>query len=191
MLPSSALQVASRVALGRDGLLDRVEHGPALRVRQPRERRRGERPALSAPIIGVSGRPTGQGYWIFAADGGVFAFGDAKFFRLDRRSPPQPADRRHGRRRRPARATGSSPATVACSASATRSYFGSTGAMKLELAGARAHADVDGQGLLALRARRWDLLLRRREVLRVDRRARGSTGRSSAWPRARRTTATG
>ena len=32
------------------------------------------------PILGVSGRPSGRGYWMYAGDGGVFSFGDAKFF---------------------------------------------------------------------------------------------------------------
>ncbi|MEM8905644.1 MAG: PQQ-dependent sugar dehydrogenase, partial [Actinomycetota bacterium] len=35
---------------------------------------------LNAPIVGAAGTPTGDGYWLFAADGGVFAFGDAGFF---------------------------------------------------------------------------------------------------------------
>lgn len=34
---------------------------------------------LHAPVIGVAATPTGEGYWLFAEDGGVFAFGDAPF----------------------------------------------------------------------------------------------------------------
>jgi hypothetical protein len=30
-------------------------------------------------MIGIEGTPDGQGYWLAAADGGVFAFGDAQF----------------------------------------------------------------------------------------------------------------
>jgi GH25 family lysozyme M1 (1,4-beta-N-acetylmuramidase) len=39
----------------------------------------GERP-LAAPICGVAGTPSGNGYWLVAQDGGVFAFGDAPFY---------------------------------------------------------------------------------------------------------------
>lgn len=33
----------------------------------------------NAPIVGIASTPSGQGYWVIAADGGVFAFGDAQF----------------------------------------------------------------------------------------------------------------
>ncbi len=39
----------------------------------------GSRP-LSGPVVGVAATPSGQGYWLVAADGGVFNFGDAGFF---------------------------------------------------------------------------------------------------------------
>jgi hypothetical protein len=35
---------------------------------------------LNKPIIGMVVTPSGKGYWLFASDGGVFAFGDAKFY---------------------------------------------------------------------------------------------------------------
>ncbi|MGH9069183.1 MAG: hypothetical protein ACRD0J_17100, partial [Acidimicrobiales bacterium] len=34
---------------------------------------------LAQPIVGISATPSGQGYWMVAADGGVFSFGDATF----------------------------------------------------------------------------------------------------------------
>ncbi|MGH9087104.1 MAG: hypothetical protein ACRDYZ_03190 [Acidimicrobiales bacterium] len=34
---------------------------------------------LSAPIEGIGPTPSGQGYWLVAADGGIFAFGYAQF----------------------------------------------------------------------------------------------------------------
>ena len=34
---------------------------------------------LAAPIVGMAATPTGRGYWLAGADGGVFAFGDAPF----------------------------------------------------------------------------------------------------------------
>ena len=74
---------------------------------------------LNQPIVGMAATPTGQGYWLVARDGGIFAFGDAGFFGSTGAHPPQPADRRHGRRRRPATATGWSRATAASSPSAT------------------------------------------------------------------------
>ena len=36
-------------------------------------------PGLNAPIVGISATPNGRGYWLVAADGGVFTFGDAAF----------------------------------------------------------------------------------------------------------------
>jgi hypothetical protein len=34
---------------------------------------------LNAPIVGMAATPDGKGYWLVAADGGIFAFGDAEF----------------------------------------------------------------------------------------------------------------
>ena len=33
-----------------------------------------------ASIVGMSATPSGKGYWLVAADGGVFSFGDARFY---------------------------------------------------------------------------------------------------------------
>lgn len=35
---------------------------------------------VNAPIVGMAATPTGKGYWLVAADGGVFSFGDAAYF---------------------------------------------------------------------------------------------------------------
>ncbi|WP_308464349.1 hypothetical protein [Ferrimicrobium sp.] len=35
---------------------------------------------LNAPIVGMAATPNGQGYWMVAADGGVFDFGNAGFY---------------------------------------------------------------------------------------------------------------
>jgi hypothetical protein len=35
---------------------------------------------LSGPVVGMAATPDGGGYWLAAADGGVFSFGDARFF---------------------------------------------------------------------------------------------------------------
>jgi hypothetical protein len=34
---------------------------------------------LNAPIVGITATPDGGGYWLVASDGGIFAFGDARF----------------------------------------------------------------------------------------------------------------
>lgn len=34
---------------------------------------------LNAPIVGMAATPTGKGFWLVAADGGVFNFGDAPY----------------------------------------------------------------------------------------------------------------
>ena len=34
---------------------------------------------LNAPIIAMASTPTGHGYWLLGADGGIFSFGDAVF----------------------------------------------------------------------------------------------------------------
>lgn len=38
-----------------------------------------DRPKSNAPIVGIASTPSGKGYWLVAADGGVFGFGDADF----------------------------------------------------------------------------------------------------------------
>ena len=35
---------------------------------------------LAQPIVGIASTPDGKGYWLTAADGGVFSFGDATFY---------------------------------------------------------------------------------------------------------------
>ena len=35
---------------------------------------------LAEPIVGMAAAPTGKGYWLVAADGGIFAFGTAQFY---------------------------------------------------------------------------------------------------------------
>lgn len=45
--------------------------GPSMPTDDP------NRPNSNAPIVGMAATPTGKGYWLCAADGGVFAFGDA------------------------------------------------------------------------------------------------------------------
>ena len=39
---------------------------------------------LNKPVVGMASTPDGAGYWLVAADGGIFAFGDAGVLRIDR-----------------------------------------------------------------------------------------------------------
>src|SRR6202040_3858446 len=39
----------------------------------------GPVPPGAAPLVGMAATPTGDGYWLVAADGGVFTFGNAAF----------------------------------------------------------------------------------------------------------------
>ena len=92
--------------------------------------------------------PSGNGYWLVASDGGIFAFGDAGFFGSTGAIRAQPADRRHG-------------------------------------------ADPVGQRLLAGGVGRRDLRLRRRRVLRLDRRDPAEQADRGDGADADRATATG
>ena len=35
--------------------------------------------SVNQPVVGMAATPTGNGYWLVASDGGIFAYGDAKF----------------------------------------------------------------------------------------------------------------
>ncbi|MHB1536821.1 MAG: plastocyanin/azurin family copper-binding protein [Acidimicrobiales bacterium] len=37
-------------------------------------------PPLNKPVVGMAATPDGKGYWLVAADGGIFNFGDAAFY---------------------------------------------------------------------------------------------------------------
>ena len=105
-----------------------------------------------------------------ASDGGIFTFGDAGFYGSTGGQPLEQPDRRAWRRRPPATATGWSPPTAASSPSATPPFYGSTGGQHAQPADRRHGRDADRQRLLARRLRRRHLRLRRRRVLRLDRR---------------------
>jgi hypothetical protein len=42
---------------------------------------------LNRPIVGMAASPTGGGYWLTSADGGIFSFGDAPFLGAPRTPP--------------------------------------------------------------------------------------------------------
>jgi hypothetical protein len=55
---------------------------PAGATVPPPARHRGDLSGLplNAPIVAMEATPNGRGYWLLASDGGVFAFGNARFF---------------------------------------------------------------------------------------------------------------
>jgi len=57
---------ATLAGVGRGVALDATTTSPRL--------------ALAAPVVGISATPSGSGYWLVASDGGIFTFGDARFF---------------------------------------------------------------------------------------------------------------
>ena len=63
---------------------------------------------LNAPIIAMASTPTGHGYWLLGADGGVFSFGDARVLGFDGRRAARPRRWSAWRDRGRQRATGSS-----------------------------------------------------------------------------------
>ena len=86
---------------------------------------------LNQTIVGMAATPSGQGYWLVAARRRHLQLRRRAVLRLDRRHAPQPTDRRHGARRRPARATGSSRSDGGIFSFGDAQFYGSTGAMRL------------------------------------------------------------
>ena len=113
---------------------------------------------------------SGHGYWLVASDGGVFTSGTRTSTARPARIAPQQTDRRDGRHTRRPRATGWSPPTAASSRSATRTSTARPARMRLNKPIVGMAATPIGHGLLAGRVRRRHLRLRRRALLRLDRR---------------------
>ena len=100
------------------GLLDGGRRRRHLLLRRRPVLRVDGRQPLNKPIVGMAATPTGTGYWMVAADGGIFSFGDAPFYGSmggTRSTSPSWAWPPHP----PARATGWWPPTAASSPSAT------------------------------------------------------------------------
>ena len=78
----------------------------------------GRKP-LNAPVVGMAGSPSGNGYWLVASDGGVFAFGDAPYLgraTLTNTPPPPPP----GGQQRPAKLTLSTSGAAFIAGSSSR-----------------------------------------------------------------------
>ena len=121
---------------------------------------------LNEPVVGMARTHDGGGYWLVAADGGVFAFGDAGFYGSTGAPtstspswawPPPPTGT----------ATGWWPPTAACSPSATP---GSTArrAPSTSTSPSWAWPPPPTARLLVGRRRRRHVRLRRRRVLRLE-----------------------
>ena len=125
----------------------------------------------SAPIISITTTTTGAGYWLLGADGGIFSFGNAKFFgSTGAMHLNQPVVGMASRARRTT-ATGSSPPTAGSSRSAPPATTARPAGMHLNQPIVGMAATRSGKGYWLVAARRRDLHVRRREVLRLGRRA--------------------
>ena len=51
---------------------------------------------LQRPVVGMAATPDGRGYWLVASDGGIFSFGDARYFGSTGALRLDAPDRRHG-----------------------------------------------------------------------------------------------
>ena len=125
---------------------------------------------LNRPIVDMVPSRDRHGYWMVASDGGIFSYGDTRFFGstgdITLNKP----------------IVGLSPTNdqggywMVASDGGIFSYgnanfYGSTGSITLNKPIVAMSADPGRQGVLAGGVRRRGLLLRRRRLLRVDRRA--------------------
>ena len=124
---------------------------------------------LSHPLVGSAPTPSGHGYWLVASDGGVFSFGDAAFhgstgaIHLNRPIISMSST-----------ATGHGYWLVASDGGVfsfgDAAFYGSTGAIRLNAPIIAMTPTPSGHGYWLLASRRWCVLVRRRRVLRFDRR---------------------
>ena len=83
--------------------------------------------APQPPVVGMASTPDGHGYWLVAADGGVFSLRRRRLLRLDRSRAPQAAGGGDGRPPPTATATGWSPPTAGSSAFGDAAFYGRSG----------------------------------------------------------------
>jgi len=140
------------------------------------------RPAtpLNQPIVAWPATPDGKGYWLVASDGGVFAFGDARFLRLDRQTWCSTSRSSAWRPHPMGRVTGWWRLTVVSSPSVTRGFYGSTGNMVLNKPIRRHGGNHRRAGLLGGGLRRWRLHISATPGSTVPPARSDSTSRSSA-----------
>ena len=124
---------------------------------------------LNKPMVGMAASPDGQGYWLVACDGGIFSYGDALF---------------HGSRggqplNKPIVGMATTPDGLGYWLVASDGgiftygdalFFGSRGGQPLNKPIVGMAATPDGLGYWLVALRRGHLRLRRRPLLRLDRR---------------------
>ena len=99
----------------------------------------------------MAATPDGKGYWLVASDGGIFSYGDARFYGSTGRDAPQPTRGGDGGHTRRQGATGWWPPTAASSAYGDAQFYGSTGSIRLNkpIVGMLAGPGGDGYFLVA------------------------------------------
>ena len=114
---------------GRRRLLARRLRRRHLRLRRRHLLRLHRRPStLNRPVVGMAPTLDGHGYWLVAADGGIFSVRRRRLLRLARRADPsQPRRSSAWRPPRTVAATGSWPPTAASSTTATPRSTGRRG----------------------------------------------------------------
>ena len=154
------------------------------RLHLRRRRRSTARPAalrLDAPVVGMAATPDGGGYWLVASDGGIFSYGDARFYgsagalRLNAPVVGMAATPDGGGYWLVARDGG-------VFSYGDARFFGSAGSPALDAPVVGMAATPDGGGYWLVGARRWGLHLRRRTVLRLARRRGAARPPWSGWP---------
>ena len=78
---SPGLDIEGRVQRRRGDGRGRASSEQCGRIRQRGPWPTDGRTSGTAPIVGMAATPDGGGYWLVAADGGIFSFGDAQFYR--------------------------------------------------------------------------------------------------------------
>ena len=145
---------------------------------------------LNKPIVGMATTANAGGYWLAASDGGVFNYGNAAFFgsagSLKLNKPIVGIAATHD---------GGGYWLVASDGGVFNygdaGFFGSAGSLKLNQPIVGIAATPDGKRLLARGLRRRDLQLRRRRVLRLDRKPEAQQARRGHGVDADAATATG
>ena len=94
----------------------------------------------------MAATPDGGGYWLVAADGGIFSYGDAAFAGSAGCAPPQRAGRRHGGVAPTAAATGWSARDGGIFTYGDATFEGSAGALRLDAPVTGMAATPDGGG---------------------------------------------
>ena len=109
----------------RQGVLAGGRRRGDLHLRRRRVlRQHGRHRRSTQPIVGMAATPDGKGYWLVAADGGIFTFGDARLLRVAGQPTTSPTRWWAWSPPPTAGATPWPPPTAWCCPSATPSAYG-------------------------------------------------------------------